>query len=318
MRQPLREPELRLSMLEKKWLRLRYRARTFLGAVPPRVALLHIQKCGGTTIFRHFKDNLGASRSGMIAHFDWLDFGRFDANDLSRARNAKFVSGHFGWNALEAVGADAFRFTILREPFARLRSLYLFHRLKPRPDHPVLSLLAEAAQQRSFGDFCLSGEAELRPLIDNAMTRALAEDYDGVRPFNRARALKLAVEHLDQLNCVVKLSDLDEFLPVLAAFTGTIIPRKLGRQNQTAQMRVDVLSRSEFESDERLASLIAQDCLLYEHAFGSEALGIDGSTSDPIMVAPTRLAGRVSKSASRARRPFADLRPRRDVPRPSK
>ena len=38
-------------MLERKWLRLRYRMKSIVGRAPKRVAFLHIPKCGGTTVF---------------------------------------------------------------------------------------------------------------------------------------------------------------------------------------------------------------------------------------------------------------------------
>ena len=140
-------------MLERKWLRFRYRINCIVGRQPKRVAFLHIPKCGGTTVFQHFKTNIGGGRSGRIAQCDSLSFAKLDAKALERSRRARFVSGHFGWTALSAAGADAFRFTVLREPFDRLVSLYKFSRTKQHSDNPIFSAVFEAAKQRSFGDF---------------------------------------------------------------------------------------------------------------------------------------------------------------------
>lgn len=264
-------------MLQRKWLRLRYRVRRLISRTPPpRVAFLHIPKCGGTTIYRHFKTNLGGGRSSHIAHFDSLKFAAFDGNALARARRAQFVMGHYGWNALSAVGEGAFRLTVLREPFARLKSLYRYSRAKQSSDHHLFAPLLEAAKQRGFADFCLSPEPELRPLLDNAMTRTLAYDYYPLGDWDRERATRDAAKHLDSLDLVVDLNDLDAALPRLAELTDTKLARGQLRENATPAVRAEEISSAEFESDARLMSLIAQDRILYRHAFGpqtpSEAL----------------------------------------------
>jgi hypothetical protein len=255
-------------MLQRKWLRLRYRMRRLIGRVPPpRVAFLHIPKCGGTTIYRHFKTNLGGSRSSHIAHFDSLKFAAFDGAALTRAQRAQFVMGHYGWNALAAVGEGAFRLTVLREPFTRLKSLYLYSRAKQSSDHRLFAPLLEAAKQRSFAEFCLSPEPELRPLLDNAMTRTLAHDYYPLGEWDRERATRDATRHLDSLDLVVDLNDLDAALPRLAKLTDTKLVHRQLRENATPAVKAAVMSRAEFESDAELMSLIAQDRIVYRHAF---------------------------------------------------
>ncbi len=258
-------------MLERKWLRFRYRINCIVGRQPKRVAFLHIPKCGGTTVFQHFKTNIGGGRSGRIAQFDSMNFAKLDAKALERSRRARFVSGHFGWTALSAAGADAFRFTVLREPFDRLVSLYKFSRTKQHSDNPIFSAVFEAAKQRSFGDFCLSTEPELKALIDNAMTRALADDYYPHSSAEPRHVLRAAKEHVDQLDLVVDLADLDDTLPLLANITGTKLARQRQWQNRTPAAPVQVLPREDFESDAGLMSVIAQDCMLYRYAFPDRA-----------------------------------------------
>ncbi len=258
-------------MLERKWLRLRYRLKNIIGPTPKRVAFLHIPKCGGTTVFQHFKTNIGGGRSGKIAQFDSVGFTRLNAHDLESARHAQFVSGHFGWTALTTTGADAFRFTVLREPFDRLVSLYKFSRTKQHSDKPLFSAVFEAAKQRSFEDFCLSKEPELKTLIDNAMTRALADDYYPYVCSQPRDVLHWAKQHVDQLDLVIDLGDLDKTLPMLAEITGTKLTRKRQWQNKTPDAPVKILSRKEFERDESLMRVIEQDCRLYSHVFPDRA-----------------------------------------------
>lgn len=256
-------------MLERQWLRLRYRVQGFSGATPPRAVYLHIPKCGGTTIFQHFKCNLGNSRSGRIAHFDSLSFASAEEEAIQSARKAQFVSGHFGWGALSRVAHGAFCFTVLREPFARLVSLYRFARLTPHTAHPLFVDLFDAAKQRRFGDFCLSTEPAVRAMIDNAMTRALAEDYYPYAARDPGQLLSLAIGHLDQLDAVIDLRQLDDALPHLAALTQTRLTRGSQHRNVTPAGRAPVLSREEFDSDRALMRRIAHDRVLYRHAFRS-------------------------------------------------
>ncbi len=254
-------------MLQRKWLRLRYRMKQLLGEAPPRVAFLHIPKCGGTTIYRHFKTNLGGRRSHKIAHFNSLEFAAFDNEAIEQVRRAPVVMGHYGWSALSAIGEGVIRITVLREPFERLKSLYLYSRAKPSSDDPLFAPLLDAAKERSFGDFCLSPEPALRLLLDNVTTRTLAHDYYPLRPWDRERAAQDAIAHLDALDLIVELSELDAALPRIAALTGTKLVRSQLRQNITPPIQAEVISRAEFESDERLMSLIAQDRVVYHHAF---------------------------------------------------
>lgn len=254
-------------MLERKWLRLRYRLKSLVGESPRRVAFLHIPKCGGTTIFQHFKSNIGGSRSGRIARFDAMQFAEFSAPALDEARRAQFVSGHFGWNAMAASGDDAFRFTVLRDPYERLVSLYRFSRLKQKAESAVFEAVFEAAKQRSFGDFCLSPEPELKSMIRDAMTRALAHDYFPYQDADPSRTLRAAIDHIDQLDMVIDLRNLNAVLPKLAEITGTKLASNLAWENRTPAQPVSLLSWAEFESDSALMSVIGLDRMLYRYAF---------------------------------------------------
>lgn len=254
-------------MLERKWLRMRYRVQGLLGEQPRRTSFLHIPKCGGTTVFQHFKSNIGGGRSGRIARFDSMQFAEFAEPAMAQVRRARFVSGHFGWNALTASGEDAFRFTVLREPYERLVSLYRFSRLKQDAESDVFAAVFEAAKQRSFGDFCLSPEPELKSMIENAMARALAEDYFPYESADPARTLRAAIDHIDQLDLVIDLPRLNQALPRLAKLTGTKLTSATHWDNRTPPERVDLLSREEFESDEALMKTIALDRSVYRYAF---------------------------------------------------
>ncbi|MEQ1819514.1 MAG: sulfotransferase family 2 domain-containing protein [Terricaulis sp.] len=254
-------------MLERKWLRLRYRLKSLAGESPRRVAFLHIPKCGGTTVFQHFKSNIGGGRSGRIVRFDSAQFAEFSAPALEDVRRAQFVSGHFGWNATAASGDDAFRFTVLRDPFERLVSLYRFSRLKENAESAVFEAVFEAAKQRSFGDFCLSPEPELKSMIQDAMTRALADDYFPYQDADPVRTLRAAIDHIHQLDLVIDLRNLNAAMPKLAEITGTRLASRPIWENRTPSEQIPMLSWAEFESDNALMNVIGLDRMLYRYAF---------------------------------------------------
>ena len=279
-------------MLQRKWLRLRYSFDRMVAGKAPRIAYLHIPKCGGTTIFHHFKSNLGNSKSGKAVHFDSEAFARFDDAALETARRAQFVSGHFGWNALCAVGAGAIQFTTLRDPFKRLRSLYSFSRSKAHSAKPLFAATFEAAKQRSFGDFCLSPEPEVRMMIDNAMTRTLADDYACDKAWDHDTTLRAAMRNLDRLDLVIDLDDLNAEMPRICQISRTRLVRGQPNQNVTPPSDLRLMSRDEFESDVWLHKLIAQDEKLYHHAFGPRrSRGEPADINEPEMTNDVRRFG---------------------------
>lgn len=273
-------------MLERKWLRLRYRLKSLVGDRPRRVAFLHIPKCGGTTVFQHFKRNIGGSRSGQIVRFDSAQFAEFGASALEDVSRAQFVSGHFGWNAMAASGDDAFRFAVLRDPFERLVSLYRFSQLKQKAESALFEAVFEAAKQRSFGDFCLSPEPELKAMIQDAMTRALADDYLPYQEADPVRTLRTAIDHLDQLDLVVDLRKLNAALPKLAEITGTRLTSVIAWENRTPPDSVPILSWAEFESDTALMNVIGLDRMLYRYAFSPFSPEYQTLDAQPLAAAP--------------------------------
>ena len=252
-----------LPMLERKWLRLRHRLKCMVEGPQRPVAFLHIPKCGGTTVHRHFKSNFGGGRSGRLAFLDSMQADVRNPVAMANARSAQYVSGHCGWNALDALAINTFRFTFVRDPFERLQSLYLCARSRTETDHRVFAKLFAAAKQNDFPSFCLTDDLELRSLIDNAQTRAIAHDYYPYRPAE-ADVLRSALTHVEMLDFVADARDLDAVLPRLAALTETKLTSRREHLNRTDARKDGVMSRHEFESDRRLYALIAQDMEVYE------------------------------------------------------
>lgn len=141
-----------------------------LDAAVPRWVFLHLPKTGGTTVH------------GILgAHVEPQRICRARYNNLLNLRaaevaSASYFSGHFDRRALAAIpGRDVRVFTMLREPRARLVSLYQFFRahsdevvVRDGLDHCRL------AKQLGFGDF-LREMLRLNPgAVDNVYLRCLA------------------------------------------------------------------------------------------------------------------------------------------------
>jgi hypothetical protein len=108
---------------------------------------LHIPKCAGSSVNLIFERTIGSSRSGRTVLIDdRIDTPEYAAK-VARARTARFVGGHFGFETLEKVrGDDAITFTVLRDPFDRIRSTHgHFHtRAKGNPlGHEVPAMTIE-------------------------------------------------------------------------------------------------------------------------------------------------------------------------------
>lgn len=249
---------------DRQWLRFRFRLDCALGKPPPRVVFLHIPKCGGTSVNRHFKWNFGNGQSGLLAEVDSMR--GVCAEALARARAAQYVHGHFGWTTLQAVDASAIRFTVVREPFERLRSLYFYARAQTVVDHPVFEKVVACAKALPFEGFCLSEDRDVRALIDNAQARALACDYFPFQEHDRTRLSKAASQNLSTLDFVIDQRDLDRVFVLLAARTGTRLSRFQRRLNETPCLSGKVISRGAFLRDRELSALIAQDLEVFDFA----------------------------------------------------
>lgn len=185
---------------------------------------------------------------------------------LAQAERAQYVSGHFGWQTFNQIGSDAIRFTVVREPFSRLRSLYLFAKSRTGAEMPVWRKVFAAAKELGFRDFCLVEDSDVRAFVDNAMARTLAYDYFPYQPCDGGGVIAAAKANLEALNLIADASELDQALPCVAALTGTICLSRMGRLNETPPSMTQILSRDAFLSDRALHARIALDLDVYAYA----------------------------------------------------
>lgn len=256
-------------MIDRYWSRIRVRLRELLGHAPARSVFLHIPRCAGSSLGFHFKVNFGSQRSGRVVLFDTWNGCAPDEPLLRRARSALFVSGHFGWRTLESLAGGALRLTALREPIARLRSLYTFSKQVDREKaarHAGFLALADSAKRSSFEEFCLNRDPDARAMLDNAQARALAHDYHPMIEEAPARTLEAAKRNLDSLDMIWDADQFDSALPIIAARTGTKVVAGRTALNRTRRSERLSMTRASFLKDPRLAALVAMDMEVFEYA----------------------------------------------------
>lgn len=130
----------------------------------PRVVFMHVERCGGTTMRAMLAPLFDPSRI-CPERFDGL--GNWTINELAAY---DLFAGHFDLAVCRSIPGDARVFTMLREPKARLLSLYRFwrsHPPHPDRDRHRLMPLARALDEEAFFAHPL---VVSHPSIRNAIT----------------------------------------------------------------------------------------------------------------------------------------------------
>lgn len=199
-----------------------------------RVIFMHLPKCGGTSVARFFYRHVGFPKSGCSVELaDGLS--EDDAPDLlARARAARFVTGHFGWDVLQRIRGRALVFTVLRDPLERLWAHFHYARSHPKAAHRPR---VQRIRGMSFIAFCRCDDPEIREVSDNPMTRLLCRGHrfaDTAGIPDRA-LVDGALANLATFDRVVPLHRLDAGLAEIADVAG--LPRIGGapRINRTAR-----------------------------------------------------------------------------------
>lgn len=257
------------EFFKKRALRTRYRvdelaARVLRGETPRRIVFVHVPKTAGTTVNGYFKSRFGSGSSGRVVLLDDLDRGEDWEARLARARAARFVGGHFGRETLDAIRGDAFVFTFLREPVARIRSFYRFTVAHRREDH----------RHDDAGIEAFLTDPQVRILIDNAQTGQLGAARDRPLPDDdagRAALLASAKACLDSMDLVGLTEDFDAGFHALVDRLELDQPGRVERRNTTEShiAKSGVAPKSAALSDRAatlIEPLVALDRELYAHA----------------------------------------------------
>ncbi|MDP1627803.1 sulfotransferase family 2 domain-containing protein [Parvibaculum sp.] len=237
----------------------------------PRVVFIHTPKTGGNSINTYFKEYVGSKGSGRIVRYD--DFTSHAVDKFAAcAQSAKFVTGHMPWTAFERCrDGNTFAFTILRDPYDRLRSLYYF--IVNLPDKYERAEEINDIQKMSIREFLSSPERRVRFYTDNYIARQFAGSLDVLAetPAERARLAESAIQNLSSLDLVGFNDNLDGAFTEIARTAGLPAPCAGRKLNVTANLAASEEKRAEAslplnEEMRALAKpLVEADMMVYEY-----------------------------------------------------
>ena len=134
----------------------------------PRLVFLHIPKCGGTTLHSMLSSQFSPER---ICPERDETLGDWTINELAAY---DLFSGHFDVAVCRSIPGRVRMLTLLREPKARLMSLYYFWKShRPHPDRDAYDLLV-LARSTAPEEFFAHPTVVRHTRIRNAMTGQLA------------------------------------------------------------------------------------------------------------------------------------------------
>lgn len=220
----LASSEFRQSYAE----RLRLPQNQALDLERPRLVFLHVPKCGGTTLHailaRHFAP-------GQICP---ERFNGLRARRIEELAPFSFFSGHYDLESCQALFGRMNRIvTLLREPRARLISLYYFLTIHRPEAEAATASMVSLARSCSAEAFFTHPIIRRHASIRNAMVSLFTQPHRGVRwetidsqleetdllLTDPAAAVDKAFEALSSLTC---FGLLEQFAPSLALFSASL------------------------------------------------------------------------------------------------
>jgi hypothetical protein len=264
---------------------------------------LHVPKSGGVSVYSaliHAFPPADISRKRYDTSMFCCGFTDFDAlskelreafvideDEFAELAASKLASGHFSLSTLLRVTSPGMIATVVREPRARLLSLYAFWRLTPGLLEQWRPYDAAAHALRPLDEFL--SEPGLAPSVDNAVCRAILHGHAAIPPLDfiapddvEALALE-AIERLDELGFVgvlehgrstwlglsklfgVELSPFNENATGSSGIAGGLLPFR----EPISELTFDLLD-----------ARAAVDALIYRHALA--AAGCDERRAERI------------------------------------
>lgn len=159
------------------WARQRL-AYSLRGRPRPRFVFVHIPKTAGVTVTKYFRTCFGVLATGGSASLSdppWHT--AYVPENLPAANRADFVAGHMCWPQVERLDSmrPNFVFTFMRDPLARLWSVYDF--VTDYPDrylHKGIVEFANRVRGMSPEAFFMSEDPETVARTDNYMVRQMS------------------------------------------------------------------------------------------------------------------------------------------------
>ncbi len=188
---------------------------------------MHIQKTAGTTIIDLARKYYGSSN--LTSHGDCMRRlpGEF--------AGVPFVSGHFGFHYASFLMGGRYSFTFLRDPAARILSLYYFCRSRDPGEY----LLYKIARENDLDSFLrmATEHPSVRATIWNHQAWQLAhgfasQDSRSILKFSDNEILMLALNHLQKFDYIGFTETFEE--------DKGIVLRALGMAANTEPMKSNV------------------------------------------------------------------------------
>lgn len=255
----------RAGRVRYKLDRLRH---NLFGSMPPRrIVFLHIPKCAGSSVNALFKYAIGPTRKGSTILIDDRLEGADYKLKIEKARCVPFVGGHFGFETLKLIRGDALTFTVLRDPFERIRSTYgHFHTRKD--GNP----LRHKVPHMSIEDYLLSDDPEILQWTDNVIARQLCARHDrtSVGGIGTQEMISRAIVNLESIDKVIFLDGLAAEMTAIMRVAKIHYDGEMPRENVTAQRAARQSTTAIAPLSDRLKKIalprVAADLAVYQHA----------------------------------------------------
>lgn len=233
----------------------------------------------GRLIFLHIPKTAGTSLHDVLTgYFQKKEICPERRRDLSHKPTEyfepyRFFSGHFTAESITKVPGRKFAFTVLRDPYERIMSLYYFWR-RHRDSVIQANNLAgpRLARQVGLKEFLSIDMPIPRNYIRNEMARVLAGDVftekndtyyelkDGKRiPIEKSEIITRATATLNQMDFVFFVETLDRDFPILCKMLGMDPVPEFPRKNTRDEVRPDLETVQEEVLDDEHLDLLKQN-----------------------------------------------------------
>lgn len=251
-------------------------AETLLPLDIERLVLLHIPKCGGTTLHNMLVGWYGAAALHRERHNN-LYF--YSARDLASKR---LFSGHYDYVSTRLVPGRKKLITFLRDPRSRLISLYNFHR-SHRDDvierHQLT--LARWANMYDIDAYFADPKVRAHPAVNNSLARYLSDQPQLGRHAGDVTRSAVPVEtlaaqakaNLAQFDFIGFMEEYDRSIAQLAGLLGYSLPDRIEQARKFEDLiatdpnmkRIEKQTATE-ETHRLIDDLVCHDEAVYDHA----------------------------------------------------
>lgn len=240
------------------------------------LVLLHVPRTGGTSLHHAFSARFAPEEICPER------LNRLDTLPVAEVARHRLFSGHYRFEHLALMPAPRLAVTVLREPRARLVSLYR-HWRRHWAELADAKQALRLAQTLSLRDFLRSDHIEVAEAFDNAMARQLAGDcrarapgqytrwaWEDRTPVAEEAIVEAACRNLSSFDAVGFAGALDALHGFVATRMGWSVQGPLPRLNAQDQAAwgLHALPHEEVppEAMEELDRLTRLDRRVWEHA----------------------------------------------------